>query len=159
MAGSITHSSDVAIVALADCRESGLLGIDFETWLDHDAAQSVGISVLDCGERSVLASGGWPSSRAWTLAFSAKESVFKALYPKVGFYFDFDQVGLHSVDWQRRRFSVVMRKSLSETVRAGQQFNGVFRLMAGGIFTVVADLSPSTSDMALRLQPRLGGIQ
>lgn len=136
--GSITHSGSLAMVALADSRDHALLGIDFEAWLDPAGVECVGANVLDRGERDTLASGGWPVSRAWTLAFSAKESVFKALYPAVGTHFDFDQAKLYSVDWQCRRFSVRMRESLSETIRAGCEFHGAFRPMAGGIFTVVA---------------------
>ena len=77
--GSISHSGDVAIAIAAragSCRGIGI-GIDIERLMDGQGASEVASEALTLLERRRL--GNDPFSV--TLAFSAKESLFKALHP------------------------------------------------------------------------------
>ena len=73
-----------------------------ETVAPRDAA---GALILSADERSRL--GSRPDALTLTLAFSAKESLFKALYPRVGRFFGCDAAALLSLDdtggWLRLR--------------------------------------------------------
>lgn len=80
--GSITHSGDLCLcVATRDPTVAGL-GIDLEE--DLPLPPDIFDEVLLLSER------GYPGR----VVFSAKEAVFKALYPTVGFVFGFDAVEL-----------------------------------------------------------------
>lgn len=97
IAGSITHSGSVA-AALVVGGDDALVGIDCETWLSQERAQKVGHRVLSASERAVIREGaGMADEQAVTLAFSAKESAFKALFPLAKFAFGFDAVRVESV--------------------------------------------------------------
>ncbi len=89
--GSITHTHNLALAAvIADntARPCGV-GIDTEAIINAYDAQDIADGIVNPAERKLLARCGLPFPAALTLAFSAKESLFKALYRHVGHYFDF----------------------------------------------------------------------
>ncbi len=75
--GSISHSGDVAIAIAARAGSCRGMGIDIERLMDGQGASEVASAALTPRERRRL--GNDPFSV--TLAFSAKESLFKALHP------------------------------------------------------------------------------
>ncbi len=88
--GSITHSHGVAEVMVADARHWLTVGLDTEQWVSTERASRLERELLTENELATL-SGMSPLQRAnrLTLIFSAKESLFKALFPITGkrFYF------------------------------------------------------------------------
>ncbi|MCO4203860.1 4'-phosphopantetheinyl transferase family protein, partial [Aeromonas taiwanensis] len=81
-------------VALCAVRPGkGGLGLDLEAWLEEAQARTLWPGIVDEEEWERLAAGaataGLTLAEGLTLVFSAKESLFKALYPRVGRYFDF----------------------------------------------------------------------
>jgi enterobactin synthetase component D len=74
---------------------------------------------------------------ALTLVFSAKESVFKCLYPRVGRFFDFHDVRLGEVRSDLGTFTVRLVKSLSGELRAGTVLAGRFAIECGRVHTAV----------------------
>jgi len=87
MSGSISHSGTQAV---AICQENGLVGIDCEAIIDESEAREIQDGVIDSREAQLLAECGLSFDLALTLAFSAKESLFKALFPQVQAWMDFD---------------------------------------------------------------------
>jgi len=93
--GSISHSvlagEGVALCAVR--LGKGGLGLDLEAWLEEAQARTLWPGIVDEEEWELLAAGaataGLTLAEGLTLVFSAKESLFKALYPRVGRYFDF----------------------------------------------------------------------
>jgi 4'-phosphopantetheinyl transferase EntD len=67
---------------------------------------------------------GWPSTRAATLVFSAKETLYKCLFPAVKRYFDFKEAELVSAD--AGRFSIRLLVSLTDELQSGNVFEGRF---------------------------------
>ena len=99
--GSISHSQGwaVAVAGFAAenansrrtnsaCRLQGI-GIDLETILPNSTAQSVARRLAIQGEIALGTAHGLAFETWISLLFSAKESLFKALYPSVGRYFHF----------------------------------------------------------------------
>lgn len=90
--GSIAHTGDRAVALVAESTHSDGIGIDIEVARDatdlfeHVAQpdERVWIERLPQRERG----------RALVALFSAKEAIFKALFPTVGRLFDFDAVSL-----------------------------------------------------------------
>ncbi|HEN8221999.1 TPA: 4'-phosphopantetheinyl transferase superfamily protein [Pseudomonas aeruginosa] len=87
--GSISHCASVAVAMAAPASRFHALGIDVETLIDAEIAQDIRHSVgrdreLECLERSIPC-----CARSLTLLFSAKEALYKALYPFSRQYKDF----------------------------------------------------------------------
>ncbi len=85
--GSLSHSGTQAV---AICRDNGLVGIDCEAIIAENEAREIQDGVLDPAEAQVLGDCGLPFALAFTLAFSAKESLFKALFPQVQAWMGFE---------------------------------------------------------------------
>ena len=64
-----------------------MLGLDMERVLDDDAAADVAHLVALDGEQAIVSALG--RQRGLTLLFSAKEALYKALFPEVRAFFDF----------------------------------------------------------------------
>lgn len=135
--GSISHTSTVAVSCLAKSCEVELLGLDLENWLAPEVAHRISTTIVDRQEALYLATLG-PFERMLTLAFSAKESLFKAVYPQVGVYFDFDAARLVELHWPSGRLVLKVTQDLSTSIRAGMLFEGHFQMWAGAVFTLIA---------------------
>ncbi|PQZ02591.1 enterobactin synthase subunit EntD [Cronobacter sakazakii] len=86
--GSITHTGHRAWAAVI--ATPGGIGIDVENLMDAQTARELAPGIIDTQERALLARTPLPFASALTLAFSAKESLFKALFPQVGDWFGFE---------------------------------------------------------------------
>lgn len=96
--GSITHIAGVALaVAIKRDLPSQGVGIDTENVLDEAGAAEIAAGAIDETERRLLGRSPLPFPLAVTLAFCAKESLFKALFPKVGEWFGFDCAAVSAV--------------------------------------------------------------
>jgi len=87
--GSISHGDGLAIAVVTTARSWRGLGIDMERILTNAAAEPLVEHLMTAAEQAVGNAAGLPLARWLSLVFSAKESLFKALYPGVGRYFDF----------------------------------------------------------------------
>jgi len=118
--GSITHSDGVALVVLA--RQSGMLvGVDLEKVMPVDVATAVAPQVLSATEVRCLGIARDMDPGLLTLVFSAKETLFKALFPVVGRFFDFSAAELGAAPTSCT-VSLVLTQDLSPEAVAGQRF-------------------------------------
>lgn len=97
VSGSITHSGTQAMAVVVRDRLA-LIGIDCETILPENEAREIKDGVIDAREERVLSHSGYPFALALTLAFSAKESLFKALFPRVQAWMGFDSARVTMLD-------------------------------------------------------------
>jgi len=95
IAGSLTHHSGVA-AAIVGRRADGQgyvgLGIDLCPRLEGDRLRAVVRQCLTEAEREA-----WASEEAATLAFAAKESIYKAAYPRAQRFIGFDEAEIVDV--------------------------------------------------------------
>ena len=89
VSGSITHSGAQAMAVVVR-HPDALVGIDCEAILPDREAREIKDGIIDAQEAMCLTRSGYPFALALTLAFSAKESLFKALFPQVKTYLGFD---------------------------------------------------------------------
>lgn len=141
LAGSITHTASAAAVWLSD-RPGLSLGIDLEARLgepgpDADGRDARSLRALRHRVLSPdeLARIG-PDPRAAIRVFSAKETLFKALYPAVGSHFGFGaaEVVLDAED----RVRLVLTRDLAPGLRAGAPFDIVAETQQNAVFTRLA---------------------
>lgn len=91
--GSISHDDRLACAVAAEDSGCSGIGVDMATLLSPALARQLSGKILAAAEPAA----SWPGlthACAITLAFSAKESVYKALYPQYGRFVDFPQVQL-----------------------------------------------------------------
>ena len=121
--GSITHSAGFAAVAVGLKKEINGIGIDLESF---SSSLDIKISRHVCVESELE----WLESlstkqarRALHIIFSAKESIFKCLYPRIKTYFSFKDAEV-SVNDEENKFSFKILKSFPCKIQQDFPQNG-----------------------------------
>jgi enterobactin synthetase component D len=123
--GSISHTQRFAIaVALRNGQRANGVGIDIEHLAETEALDAIRATAVDqdeCKQLAVLAgTHGW--SFALTMAFSAKESFYKATVAEVGHFFDFSAVRIVLCTSVERSLRIEIVDALAPTLPAGRPF-------------------------------------
>jgi enterobactin synthetase component D len=116
--GSISHSSTMAVGILTQDTNILSLGIDIETLLDDKTTTDIVGMVLSSEEQSVHRSRynqEMSFSRFVTLVFSAKEAIYKAVYPLVRHFFDFTAASVIAISNTKIQF-VLHNHALPELI-------------------------------------------
>jgi enterobactin synthetase component D len=103
--GSITHSGNFVAAAVAWAADVAGLGIDSEQIIDPAAARDIAdVCMVD---EAVLftAADGRSFCEFCTLVFSAKEAVFKCLFPVTRKFLEFSDVRITLIDWDQEYFA------------------------------------------------------
>lgn len=110
--GSISHCSSIGVVAVGLRTVYESIGVDIEP--NEPLPQDVPELIFSNYERD-SPQASTDIQNLDTLTFSAKETVFKCLFPILGFYFDFKDVSL-SFDTDGRRFTAHLPPRIAEQV-------------------------------------------
>ena len=138
--GAISHSDGRAVALVGHTAHHAGLGIDLESIAPRDAIAGL---ILRPDEMAVL--GQPPDAFGLTLAFSAKESLFKALYPRVGRIFGFDAAALLSVDMGTGRLR--LRQALGPWDK-GTTFSFHWTETGGQVLTALSAPAPQARRVA-----------
>jgi enterobactin synthetase component D len=103
--GSITHTGDFAAAAVAWAADIAGLGIDSEQIIDAAAAHDIAAICMVDEATLFRAADGRSFCEFCTFVFSAKESVFKCLFPLTRKFLEFSDVRITSLDWDRGHFA------------------------------------------------------
>jgi 4'-phosphopantetheinyl transferase EntD len=128
IAGTISHNVDTALCAAHREQGTGGIGIDVETPMPAQKAEELWRGIISEDEYLWLRQQPQAFEQRLTLVFSAKESLFKALYPQVRRYFDFLDARITQLDMRQQTFQLELLKTLTPQCRAGRCFNGHFLL-------------------------------
>lgn len=129
--GSITHSADLAgALALPACRYRGV-GIDIERYADHNAHGAIEDVVLNRRELEFLRAHGATLGEAalLSLAFSAKESFYKAVFGVVQRFFDFSAIEIDALDIEQGTIGFTLAETLCDDWRCGARGQAGFELL------------------------------
>ncbi|QLF93905.1 4'-phosphopantetheinyl transferase superfamily protein [Pseudomonas sp. ABC1] len=136
--GSITHSHGHATAVAAQSRHWRGLGVDSEQLIKAERANRLAEQILTQSELdrySDLPQAVY--ARHLTLAFSLKESLFKALYPLVGQPFYFHDAALSWVG-EDGHATLKLLRDLSTEWRAGSELQGQFTVEESQVLTLVS---------------------
>lgn len=134
VAASITHTDmRAACIAAMDPEVLGL-GIDIESLLAPAQATELKSQIVDAREEALLRREFPTFEHGLSVAFSAKESLFKALYPSVGRFFDFDAAKVRAV--QPSYVNLEIAEPLSERVSLGIALRVKYTVEEGTVTTV-----------------------
>lgn len=136
--GSLSHNKDSVLCAV-HYRDVGFggVGVDVETIMSTDRALSLWPGIVDDDEYQWLQHLDMPFSEALTLNFSAKESLFKALYPAVQHYFDFLDAKMTCLDPDKQVFALQLQTTLTPEFCAGSCFCGTYQKKADKVTTFI----------------------
>jgi enterobactin synthetase component D len=135
--GAITHTEGFAAAAVARTADLVGVGLDTERVVSASAMEAVATQVATLEEMRALAGAGLGEAVLLTIVFSAKESLFKCLYPRVGRYFDFHDATVVDVSESAQTFTAELRTELGG-LAAGTQLSGRFALVVGLVHTGIA---------------------
>ena len=133
--GSISHSQNWVGAAVSSNQTLLGIGIDFEVIGRAKLALSRYIrSSKDLNTHHLLS-----SNELLTLIFSAKESLYKALYPQVKSFFGFEAAAVTDIDMAKGIFQIELIKDISPFYGPGRRFHfeGRFIIVEGNCLTVL----------------------
>ncbi|RBW41712.1 hypothetical protein DS885_15975 [Psychromonas sp. B3M02] len=137
--GSISHSNNIARCVATKSQNIHFLGIDIEHWLSTaDAHCLVDNIVVEADEYQMMLPH-ISFEQAVTLIFSAKESLYKAIFKEFGHYIDFHAAKVTKLDFTTKQLTLVLCQYLSDTMYMGRQFICQFSLCERSVTTLIND--------------------
>ncbi|AZZ36355.1 hypothetical protein CIK05_05970 [Bdellovibrio sp. qaytius] len=105
--GSISHNEKYVVAELSSKAKG--LGIDLATLgsVEKNLQESI------CNKDDVTQINGISSEHFLTYIFSFKESLFKAVYPLVNEFFDFQSASVTQVDFAQKTFQISLNEKIS----------------------------------------------
>jgi enterobactin synthetase component D len=142
--GSITHGAGRALCAVSRQVELRSLGIDVERLMTASTSEELKARICSESERALLTRAlPAPEHQLVTFAFSAKESLYKCLYPHVGKFMDFSAAqvvaadGAHAGASLRGDLTLELSVDWSPEFRQGQRFVAPFCASESHVETAV----------------------
>ncbi|MDU8913965.1 4'-phosphopantetheinyl transferase [Aestuariicoccus sp. MJ-SS9] len=133
-AGSISHAR-ARCACLLMPQGQGAPGVDVEAVAEGHALDAILRATLDGAERDLIARTPDPDLAA-TLCFSAKETLYKALYPTVRAFFGFDSAQLTGLP-EGGGLTLTLTKSLHPDLPRGRSFDIRYETDASHVLTWV----------------------
>jgi len=137
--GSITHTHGYACAVVACRTKVRAVGIDSETWIAADSVDGLTRHILTPTEAQADRSDMFESPLHYlTMVFSAKESLFKCLFPLVNKFFDFHAAVItpqQSRSTADGEFRFELLKDLNDEFCAGYSGHGSYSVRADFVHT------------------------
>lgn len=140
VSGSISHSKDTALCTANHTSAMSGIGIDIEAQMPAKHAFELQDNIISEMEYVLLHQQQQQQQtfeQLLTLVFSAKESLFKALYPQVRRYFDFLDARIIEFDTHKQVFKLELLKTLTPNFHVGRRFNGHYLINDKDITTLI----------------------
>lgn len=125
--GSISHSNEFAAACVSRSPKVLGVGIDLEETVDNNTMNKIQRMILTDRDRENIANIVMSEAHYFSLAFSLKESFFKAAFSQVGSYFDFDAISIIALDENKYSVKFKINYDLSEKLIKGEIFTGWYR--------------------------------
>ena len=119
--GSITHSRGHCACILTTATDQ-YVGIDIESLLNENALRSVRrIAMHQNDETTLVSQTAFTDQHIATLLFSAKETLYKTLFPIVQSFFGFDAATIHETP-SKHQIQLRLTRTLHPTLQEGLVF-------------------------------------
>ena len=139
--GSITHTHGYASAVAASRTKVRAVGIDSETWVEPGIAHDVGGKILTTRENYDAHRHLFESPQHYlTLVFSAKESLYKCLFPLVNKFFGFHSAAIilqHSASTANGQFRFELLENLNDEFCRGYSGHGRYSMHENFVHTAV----------------------
>lgn len=139
--GSITHSRSRAISVAKQRHDASdprdYIGVDVEDIIDVDLSSEFEGSIYTHQDRNIAFVSELPPNIAMTLIFSAKESLFKAIYPFVGEYFGFDKARVTKLDVSSKLVELRLDNQFASMHNLQIDYLCRFEIDEASVFTII----------------------
>jgi len=136
---SLSYNNSVAVCAVSQSPACRFLGVDIEETMSDDITSKISSSVVGGREKEILDSLSMSANLALTIAFSAKESLFKALSFKVGRLFGFEDVLISSFSIRDNSITFELLNHIVKKAKLQRKLRCLFRIGKDFVITLVAD--------------------
>jgi phosphopantetheine--protein transferase-like protein len=127
--GSISHCDDYAIAVVTNRNDVLGIGVDIESKITEETFHKTRSQILSEAEIDLISFGKGKQTLAFAIIFSLKESFFKAAYPTIEKYFDFNAISVDEIDWDQQTIAFVLNETLHEKFKRGMLLRGDFHLL------------------------------
>jgi len=136
LVGSISHTGGMALSVVASC-ETAIVGVDVEAIMEPKTAALLERKIANDGDLRKFDHMGLSQAEALTVTFSAKETLYKALYPRVRRFFGFRAADVAKVDGAKDggRLSLALSGDLAPGFGKGMRFEIAFKMCGDRIYT------------------------
>lgn len=139
LTGAISHTDHQAIALVAKQPTYRFVGLDIETNIEKEVAQQICRDVYDAREFEIVSKQGLSLEVATTVIFSAKESLFKALFPYVGRFFGFECARVIKLNKTNNSIVLKLEKGLSRYCSGKQIFNCRYFIHTTKVITLILE--------------------
>lgn len=108
--GAISHKHQIAIAMASDSAD--FIGLDIETELAGSRVERIKSKIIDDQEEAIIRTSGTEFISGFTQVFSAKETLYKAIYPYLGRYLGFSTSKLKQIS--ERSLTLELREDLAQ---------------------------------------------
>jgi 4'-phosphopantetheinyl transferase EntD len=133
LAGSISHARGRCACLLSRDTDHSY-GVDTEAIAKGRSLKAILSETLTAHDRHAITQGPLPAATGATLVFSAKEALFKALYPGVGRHFGFDAAELADPP-RGGSLTLSLTTDLTDGITSGRRFDIHYRLTDTHVLT------------------------
>lgn len=134
LCGSISHSQQIVAAIVSQRQDWQSLGLDIELLLDNQRSTKLLSTITNANEQQLI---GDNLSLFTTLAFSIKESLFKALYPLTHkrFYFEHAEI----INWSKNgQITLKLLIDLSNEWKKDCEISGQFSLRGHYLWSLIS---------------------
>ena len=133
--GSISHCDDLACAVAVRTTDAWGAGLDVERVVSRRRASRVGPLVVDRDELLAARAAGLDEALGVTLLFSAKETLFKCLFPVVRRWFGYSaaRIRLH----EDGSFDARLTMALTDGFPGGMTLAGRWTVSGGRVYTAL----------------------
>lgn len=122
--GSLSHTHHRISLLLAKATSEKILGVDCEQIMQQQTAEEMQSMIATAQEMTVLRHSGLPFATALTVAFSLKESLYKALFPQLRQFMSFDAAEIMSCAPNAEQVTLRLTQTFADGFVAGREFSG-----------------------------------
>lgn len=134
---AISHSNNTALCIAVKKSNHQYVGIDVEPVLSWNTITKITNSIINNNETQMLLSNTLNYKITFSIVFSAKEALFKALYPNVGYYFDFNAAEVINICSHSNQFKIKLTQDLTSILAKGSEFDGYYTIRDGIVTTYI----------------------
>ncbi len=135
--GSVSHTSSRVCVIVALNSKYSAIGLDVENWIEEEKFEMLKGQILTKSDERLIKTIQFADHKLGTLVFSAKESLFKALYPYVGGYFGFHAAEVQDICLSTAKIHLKLLRTLGKhpLIQVNQCFEIGFTIDEKDVFT------------------------
>jgi 4'-phosphopantetheinyl transferase EntD len=132
-------------ISLVTQSEKMFIGIDIEKIMSEQLANSIHTQIIQQNEHrllincSIAKKNSLSFSKGLSLIFSAKETLFKALYPHVNEYFFFHTAEVSNINFNSNHLQLKLKETFYQKHQLKTFYTIYFQWIDGGILTYLID--------------------